>query len=102
MEVKYISELPSMKAKLLKHPFEGDQQTFMESVVITGNKAFGLVALGDKKNGRLYLIQAGDIPADGNWNTEDFLKNQPKREYHWGNWYHMVVYALTGKEYDGE
>lgn len=99
IESKYISELPQKDStKLLTHPFEGDQQTFMESVSLTGNRAFGLVAIGDKTRGSLFLIENKVIPPSGNWKTKDFLMGYPKRIYPWSDWRQMIVYALTGRE----
>ena len=70
LECKFISEWPSDRAQLLKHPFTGEQLTFMESVRLAGHRAIGLVAV--KEAGKMILIESQAIPESGNWNTGDF------------------------------
>lgn len=102
LEVKYVSQFPKEGCKLLKHPFEGAQITFMESIGLTGNRAHGLIAAGDKKDGLLYLMDWKDIPPSGNWEIVDFSSHQKKLRYTWDNWRSMIDYCLTGgHEYRG-
>ena len=73
LESKFIASTPSLKAQLLQHPFSGAQLTFLESLALSGNKAFGLVGIEDKK--MMYLIPWDQIPASGNWKTADFFSH---------------------------
>lgn len=70
LECKYVREWPSDKALLLRHPFTGEQQTFLESMQLSGHAAFGLVAVGETKE--MFLIPGSRIPRDGNWDTGSF------------------------------
>lgn len=70
MESKFIKTFPTDKSKLLKHPFSGQQITYMESVDLTGNFGFGLVGVYDIK--KMYTVHYKSIPEEGNWNTGIF------------------------------
>jgi hypothetical protein len=76
VEVKYITEYPNPNVQLLKHPFKGSQITFLESISLTGNRAFGIVGVGKD----IYLIPWKKIPPNGNWQTQEFVgfKSYPK------------------------
>lgn len=74
LESKFISKWPSNNSLLLRHPFTGAQQTFLESVYLTGNKGFGIVGIGEDKS--FIVIPEDQIPRSGNWNVEEF-KNMP-------------------------
>ena len=69
VEVKFVPELPSYKAQLLQHPFTGEQLTFLESIDLTNNRAFGLVVIGKMA----YPVPACFIPETGNWMCSDFV-----------------------------
>jgi len=73
LETKFVGDWPSDKALLLKHEFSGAQQTFLESMVLSGNLAFGLVAVDSEK--KMFLIPQHGIPESGNWNTGYFKEN---------------------------
>lgn len=57
---------------LLSHPFSGPQLTFLESIALSGNEAYGLVGIGEEK--AMYLIPYKQIPREGNWQSSDFFK----------------------------
>jgi len=95
MEVKYIKSLPKPGCKLLDHTFTGPQVTFLESIGLSGNAAYGLVAVGDKEDGKLYLIMWKDMPESGNWEVSDFLENQNKLVFEWNEWKQMIDICLA-------
>lgn len=66
---------------LLKHPFSGAQLTFLESIWLTGNPAWGIVGVVDSRS--IYVIEGMHIPKNGNWLVSEF-KNQPyKKRFEW-------------------
>ena len=73
LETKFVNGIPSEKASLLKHPFSGAQITFLESMALSGNAAFGGIYLNELN--LFYLIPGGSIPTTGNWKTKDFFKS---------------------------
>lgn len=81
MECKFISDWPSDKARLLKHPFSGEQLTFMESVRLAGHMAVGLIAV--KEAGRMFLVESRLIPHSGNWVSGDFRSGGPWEAMPW-------------------
>jgi len=71
--VKNTGQLPyDSKKKLLSHPFTGEQITFLEGISLSGNLAWGLVALDFSK--QMILIPCREIPEVGNWRICDFLE----------------------------
>lgn len=70
LENKFIREWPGDNVLLLSHEFDGTQQTFLESVSLSGNRAFGLVGVGSEK--AMYAIHWSYIPKKGNWKTREF------------------------------
>lgn len=72
LEVKFIKDWPIRSTtKILKHPFAGAQKTFLESIALTRNAGWGLIAVESEK--RAYAIPYDKIPDTGNWTHEDFL-----------------------------
>ena len=65
IETKFVREMPKKNGKVLKHEFDGKQVTFLHRVANTGNPAWGLVAIHEKK--KIVAVPYRDIPADGNW-----------------------------------
>jgi penicillin-binding protein-related factor A (putative recombinase) len=70
LEVKFVKNWPSDAAALLDHTFTGPQLTFMESIELTKNPAFGLVAVEEARS--FFLIPYNALPESGNWATGDF------------------------------
>ena len=70
LEVKFIKDWPAGKGKILGHTFTGPQQTFLESMALAGNAAYGAVAVGSEK--LIYLIGHAKIPLEGNWTAAEF------------------------------
>lgn len=70
LEVKFLTHWPADAAQLLKHPFTGPQQTFLESFKLAGHNAYGLVVV--RAHHCMAVIPASEIPLDGNWNTLQF------------------------------
>lgn len=68
METKFVREIPGDNALLLKHEFGGAQATFLESIGLTGNGAFGLVGIGSV--GTMYLIPWKNLKP--NWKVSEF------------------------------
>jgi hypothetical protein len=56
---------PASKASLLKHPFTGPQQTFLQTMMRAGVPAFGLIGVDDIRD--MLLLPANLIPPDGTW-----------------------------------
>ena len=71
LETKLVLSTPSMRSKLLTHPFSGAQITFLESLSLTKNRGWGGVYV--KETDSFYLIPYPEIPKTGNWKTEDFF-----------------------------
>jgi hypothetical protein len=84
LETKFIKEWPSDRAKLLKHAFSGAQQTWLESLEISGSHGKGGVYVHCEK--LLYIVDYNEIPEGGNWTTRDFRENHfpyySKQEWH--------------------
>ena len=74
VESKYVREWPRPSANLLKHAFTGPQVTFLESVALTKNKAYGLIGVGEEQ--KMYLVNWVQIPPSGNWTTRQFIEMQ--------------------------
>lgn len=72
IESKFIRDWPSDRSLLLKHPFTGAQQTFLESVALTCNSGIGIIGIGSEK--RFFVIDYMNIPKSGNWKTEEFKR----------------------------
>lgn len=70
IEVKFIKDWPSDKAKLLTHQFKPEQITFLENIDLSENGAFGLVGVDSER--LMYLIPLELIPRSGNWKTGEF------------------------------
>ena len=84
MESKFVKEIPGPNAKLLKHPFSGSQKTFLESVALTKNQAFGLVGVHSWKE--MYLIPQPLVKC--NWTVSEFqelIKNPEVESVDFGN-----------------
>ena len=101
IESKYVKEFPKDTSDLLEHTFSGAQITFLESIGLTGNRAFGLIAVGDRKGGSLFLIPWKEIPDSGNWKVADFKIGKNIGRYHWDEWKEMIGFALTGEGHSG-
>lgn len=56
---------------LLSHNFSGAQITFLESMALAGNEAYGLVGVGEEK--AMYLVPYNQIPREGNWQAKEFF-----------------------------
>jgi hypothetical protein len=72
LEVKYVSSWPTNQAKLLGHPFQGPQITYLRRLHLAGARAFGLV--GIKPAHAMYLIAHDELPEDGNWSVAEFTR----------------------------
>ena len=72
LESKFVKELPGGNTLLLKHPFTGPQLTYLESISLSGNWAFGIVGIEQTK--RIYAIPFSKLPKEGNWKTQIFLE----------------------------
>lgn len=59
---------------LLSHPFSGPQLTFLESIALSGNEAYGLIGIGEEK--AMYLVPYKRIPKEGNWQSKDFFESR--------------------------
>lgn len=83
-ETKFVKDWGSEKSLLLKHPFSGAQQTWLESLELSGNSGYGGVYVHCEK--LLYIVHSTEIPDGGNWTTRDFRgENFPaysKQEWH--------------------
>lgn len=66
--VKTIDRKPT--TLLLDHTFTGAQLTFLESMRLTGNYAYGLVGVLDTS--RMLLIESANLPESGNWTASEF------------------------------
>ena len=77
LETKFVKKLGGDSSLLLKHVFSGPQRTFLESVALSGNEAFGLVAVDEART--MYLIPSEEIPESGNWKTHEFLAQSFER-----------------------
>lgn len=73
MEVKLAKPVPEKsKRKLLSHPFSTEQISFLEGFHrIGGGISCGIVCIGGSK---LYPIKWEEIPASGNWRSDEFLE----------------------------
>lgn len=70
-ETKFVQTIRGA-GKLLKHPFTGPQQTFLETAVRAGTPAFGVIGCNDIY--KLWVIPFQCIPSEGNWTCNDFIK----------------------------
>lgn len=71
VESKFVSKLPKNDGLVLaKHPFTGPQITFLDNLLLTGNKGVGLV--GIEERGLMYIIPSEVIPPSGNWKLSYF------------------------------
>lgn len=70
LECKFIQHFPKTGGCLLldKHPFTGPQRTYLESIGITKNRAFGLVVVWSANV--MYLVPWDRIKE--NWTVEAF------------------------------
>jgi hypothetical protein len=82
LETKFVKEWPKGHLKLLQHEFTGPQQTFLESIALTGNRAFGLVYVDCVRQS--FIIPWNQIPKEGNWHTEEF-KQYGYNSVFWGD-----------------
>ena len=71
MECKFVRKLPGTNAAALKHPFTGEQQTFMESIELAGGIAVGLVCVWEWNC--MVLIQRKEIPSCGNFSVSHLM-----------------------------
>lgn len=70
--VKDLGDAPKLsKKKLLSHAFSGEQITFLESIALSGNHAWGLVAIDEIR--RMVMVPYREIPENGNWKTSEFV-----------------------------
>ena len=72
LETKFILAMGSDKSDLLTHPFSGAQMTFLESIGLTTNQAWGMVTVYEEQ--KLYCVKYSEIPPTGNWKTGAFKK----------------------------
>lgn len=72
-ESKFIHTvgLPASKGSVLKHPFTGPQQTFMQTLMRAGVPAFGVIGIDDLK--QAILVPANFIPVSGSWSISGFI-----------------------------
>lgn len=71
LENKFVKEWPNNNARLLqKHQFTGPQLTFLESIQLTNNPAWGGIYVDCEKT--FYLVPSNQIPPLGNWKTGVF------------------------------
>jgi len=94
LENKFIKKWPSDNAKLLIHPFTGSQLTFLESIWLSGNRAYGMVAIDDSKE--MFLIPYMNIPSTGNWRTKDFKDASHIIELEWLDTGHITTVLGVG------
>jgi hypothetical protein len=73
LESKFVKDWPKGHLPLLGHEFTGPQQTFLESVARTGNRAFGIVYVDCER--KIFVIPWDHIPRNGNWTTEEFRQS---------------------------
>lgn len=76
LESKFVAEWPGPNRELLKHEFKGAQTTFLESVALTKNRAWGCIGIGEEK--KIYVFSHLQIPPGGNWKTSQFQYMQYK------------------------
>lgn len=63
IETKFIKELPVRdSSKALKHEFHGAQLTFLESLILSGNRGYGLI--GIKEWDQMILIEREYLKAN--------------------------------------
>lgn len=69
VESKFLPSLDvgHFKGVVLKHPFSGPQQTFLQDTLRAGTPAFGLIGIDDVK--QMILVPANLIPKTGSWST---------------------------------
>lgn len=89
LESKFISKIPSEGSKLLQHTFSGAQVTFLESIGLSGNRAFGLVAT----DLLIYLVPWDKMPSGGNWEVTEFF-GERYRSFDYKEIRQMVDYLL--------
>jgi len=93
VEVKFIKSMPLRGGNVLKHEFDGKQQTFLKRVSAAGNPAWGLIAVHDQK--KMVLIPNGHLPESGNW--KGAITDAHCFEFSYGDW-KRLAYQLFGKE----
>ena len=93
LECKYVAAWPGQRSQLLKHPFKGGQTTFLESIALTGNRGFGLIGVGECT--RMFLVPWNEIPAGGNWTTNEFIA-RPYRSFDFGSVGNLVEGLFYG------
>lgn len=77
LETKYIKDYPKPNRKLLTHTFSTKQLSFLEEGELRGGcPAWGAIGVGSEK--KIYCFPWYLIPSDGNWKTEEFLKQKSR------------------------
>ena len=73
LETKFISHIPSTNKNLLKHAFSPKQVSFLRGMTnVAGCPSWGAVAVGEDR--KIYCIPSWELPEEGNWKTEEFVK----------------------------
>lgn len=73
LETKFIAKMPSSNSLLLKHSFSSKQVSFLRAMTnIAGCPAWGAVGVGEDR--KIYCIPSWEIPFEGNWKSEEFMK----------------------------
>ena len=71
LETKFEKSFPQRKtSQVLSHPFSGAQLTFLESMFLTGNMGYGMVAIEETQ--KMYIFPFAAIPVSGNFTKEEF------------------------------
>lgn len=87
LEVKFVKELPVRESSaILGHKFDGGQITYLESIWLTGNNAFGLIAVEQEK--MMYLFDMKHCPPDNRIEFFDFHMRDLKQA-----WFQKVPYG---------
>lgn len=77
LETKFVKTINRKGGTLvLDHTFTGPQLTFLESLILSGSRAYGLVAVEDDK--KMFLFNSQLLPESGNWTVDEFV-GQGKR-----------------------
>lgn len=69
-ENKAIMNFPQTDKLILKHVFDGVQQTWLETFELAGNRSYGIIAV--LKLGKFYVFDRKYIPPSGNFKMSEF------------------------------
>ena len=71
METKNIRDFPKSHGKVLSHPFEPEQLSFLKRVALADVPVWGVVAVNQVET--LWAFPLESIPESGNWQRQEFF-----------------------------